>query len=626
MLSSIQPCRFPRASNPHAYHGTRGRFPVKERSNIDSPHAIYSQRLQESGRVRAQLRGRDRIFGLAKLALGALGVFFLIQFLRERTGMSGLLITIAGFAILAVLHEFVLFRIRKIDTLVAFYERGLARLENRWAGTGERGETYGNEAHPYARDLDLFGRGSLFELLCTFRTRAGEEKLARWLLEPAPPDEVKIRQLAVQDLAKRTEFRENLFTAGHKVRLGLHPDLLGAWAVEHFPLQTSAAPVFAAVLAALWVASVFFAEARGLYWPLLLVSIVNLALNRSLSKRLGGYVESSETATEDLALLCAALRVIEEEHFNSGRLRSLQSSLQSDGAGASAAIRKLERRTRYLAQHRNLIIRVIDGFVFYTVLCALWLESWRRKYGRAIPDWLAAVGEMEALAALSCYAFEHPGDAWPEFAADRALFEAKLLAHPLMPEAQSVRNDVSLGNGLRLMVLSGPNMSGKSTFVRGIGINAVLAQCGAPVRAESLRMSPLAVGASICILDSLQGGVSRFYAEIQHLKVISDLTRGTIPVLFLLDELLSGTNSHDRLQGSELLVRTFVEHGAIGLITTHDLALARIPETLNGAARNYHFEDRLEDGKLQFDFKLREGVVQTSNALRLMASIGLLNE
>jgi DNA mismatch repair ATPase MutS len=160
--------------------------------------------------------------------------------------------------------------------------------------------------------------------------------------------------------------------------------------------------------------------------------------------------------------------------------------------------------------------------------------------------------------------------------------------------------------------------------VRGIGVNAVLAQCGAPVRARRLRMSRLAVGASICVLDSLQGGISRFYAEIKRLKLIADMTKGEMPVLFLLDELLSGTNSHDRLEGTEMVVRALMERNAIGIVTTHDLALARIPESMNGRARNYHFEDRVEEGKLIFDFKLKDGVVQTSNALKLMESIGLL--
>ena len=197
------------------------------------------------------------------------------------------------------------------------------------------------------------------------------------------------------------------------------------------------------------------------------------------------------------------------------------------------------------------------------------------------------------------------------------------MTHPLLPSKKAVRNDVKLGDGLQLIVLSGPNMAGKSTFIRCVGVNAVLAQCGAPVTARTLRMSPLAVAASICVLDSLSGGTSRFYAEIRRLKVAEDLSAGPVPVLFLMDELLSGTNSHDRLEGTKLVVRSLMDRGAIGIVRTHDLALAEIPATMNGRAVNCHFEDRLEQGRLDFDYKLKPGVVKTSNALELMRSIGL---
>jgi DNA mismatch repair ATPase MutS len=215
----------------------------------------------------------------------------------------------------------------------------------------------------------------------------------------------------------------------------------------------------------------------------------------------------------------------------------------------------------------------------------------------------------------------------PEFQEEAPLFEAEDLRHPLLPESQAVGNDLRLGPELRLLLVSGPNMAGKSTLLRGIGINAVLAQAGAPVRARRLRMSPLAVGASICVLDSLQGGVSRFYAEIRRLKLLSDLASaadsGHGPLLFLLDELLSGTNSHDRLEGTRFVVGALVRKGAIGLVTTHDLALTAIPEALDGVGRNCHFEDSIEDGKLKFDYRLKPGVVQTSNALKLMQAVGL---
>jgi DNA mismatch repair ATPase MutS len=233
---------------------------------------------------------------------------------------------------------------------------------------------------------------------------------------------------------------------------------------------------------------------------------------------------------------------------------------------------------------------------------------------------------MEALAALSAYAYEHPAAVFAEFVEEAPFFDAEGLAHPLLPEGRAVRNDLRLDGERRLVLISGPNMAGKSTFVRGVGINAVLAQCGATVQAKRLRLSQLAVGASICVLDSLQGGVSRFYAEIQRLKLISDLTRGPAPVLFLLDELLSGTNSHDRLTGTQFLVRALVAQGAVGLITTHDLALTEIAETISGSAVNCHFEDQLQNGKLHFDYKLKPGVVRTSNALKLMQQIGLVVE
>lgn len=592
----------------------------------ESPRAVYSRLLHEEQKQLARKKQWDRSLGYAKLALGLLAACFIVRFLHELHGIWPLLIAVLLFAVLAIAHERVLTQIRTIEAVRAFYERGLARLEDRWAGSGESGERFIDDKHPYSRDLDLFGKGSVFELLCIFRTRAGEETLARWLLEPAPPEEVLARQAAVRELCQCTGFREQLFTAGNRIRLGLHPNRLAAWgAQESSPAPRAMAPV-AVTLAVLWIASIVYGIASSSYAALLLMSLINLLVNRSFRKRQATSVETIEAAAGDLDLLIEVLRILEKEPFRSEKLRNLQAALQTGGIPSSAAIKKLDRTTHYLAQHRNILVAFFGGFVFYTVLLTIKAESWRRKFGHAIRGWLEAVGEIESLAALSCYAFEHPGDVWPEFTRDGPLFHAEALAHPLLPARKAVCNDLKLGDGLQLMILSGPNMSGKSTFVRGIGVNAVLAQCGAPVRAKRLRMSPLAIGASICVLDSLQGGISRFYAEIRRLKRISDLTQGPAPVFFLLDELLSGTNSHDRLEGAKLVVSTLLRQGAIGIVTTHDLALAHIPESMNGGARNYHFEDRFEEEKLTFDFKLKAGVVQTSNALKLMESLGFSQE
>jgi len=276
-----------------------------------------------------------------------------------------------------------------------------------------------------------------------------------------------------------------------------------------------------------------------------------------------------------------------------------------------------------IESRHSLFAHPLDLLTFWSAQLVFVAERWQQEYGPAIRGWVATVGEFEALTALSAFAYEHPDYVFPELVSGPALFDAEALAHPLLPAGKAITNEVKLGDDGQLMILSGPNMAGKSTFIRSIGVNAVLAQCGAPVRARRLRISSLTVAASICVLDSLTGGISRFYAEIHRIKLICDLARGPVPVLFLMDELLSGTNSHDRLVGTQFVLRTLIDQHAIGIVSTHDLALTRIPEMVGGRAFNCHFEDRIEENALIFDYKLKPGIVQTSNALQLMRAIGL---
>jgi DNA mismatch repair ATPase MutS len=271
----------------------------------------------------------------------------------------------------------------------------------------------------------------------------------------------------------------------------------------------------------------------------------------------------------------------------------------------------------------HLLVRVIGPLLLWDLHLAYAIERWRRRSGRSMRPWLIAVGEIEALSSLAGYAYEHSDDVFPELDAGPPSFDGEGLGHPLLSEAVAVRNDVHLTGELRVIVVSGSNMSGKSTLLRTIGVNAVLAQAGAPVRARRLRLTPLAIGASIRIEDSLREGVSRFYAEITRLGRVMRRAGETPPVLFLIDELLHGTNSHDRRIGAEAIVRGFVDRGAIGLVTTHDLALAHVADALGARGANVHFQDVLEEGRMRFDYRMRPGVVQQSNALELMRSVGL---
>ena len=605
------------------------------------PKSEYAARVQALHDSESRLDRRHKSLGRLNVAIALAGLGVIVVALGFGS-VSILWVLVPGGALVAseVIHARALRALQQCRRGIAFYERGLARLENRWMGTGESGERFLDPSHLYARDLDLFGQGSLFELLCTTRTRTGEAVLARWLLAPATVEEIHARHAAVADLRERMELREDLAVLGEDVRSKVHPELLAAWAEADRVLTPGPARAVAFALAAVWLISlaVWFGWSWG-WWPLVLASsVVNLIFNSRFSERVqqvvpdlgalassgGRKLPSTEDVSKDLAVLAVVLGRLEREEFSAPKLLNLQSALKVEGVRPSRAIARLVRFVESMESRRNPVVGVINPFVFWSLQIAFVIESWRATFGPSIRGWLAAVGEIEALCALAGYAYEHPADTFPEFVpAEQGLFEAEGLAHPLLPEAKAIRNHLTLGDGLRLMIISGPNMAGKSTLIRAVGINAVLAQCGAPVRATRLRMSPLAVAASICVLDSLQGGISRFYAEIMRLKLITELTKGSMPVLFLLDELLNGTNSHDRRIGAEGLVRSLVERGGIGLVTTHDLALAKMVDQLGTRAANFHFEDHLENGQLRFDYKLTAGVVQTSNALNLMRSIGL---
>jgi DNA mismatch repair ATPase MutS len=334
-------------------------------------------------------------------------------------------------------------------------------------------------------------------------------------------------------------------------------------------------------------------------------------------------VAEVERPGRELSLLAEILGRLEQERFAAPLLVRLRSELDADGKPPSRQIARLSRLIQILDSLKNQFFAPIAFVLLIPAQLAIAIERWRRHAGAKIPRWLDAVAEIEALSSLAGYAYEHPRDPFPELVEGEVLFDGESLGHPLIAESRSVRNDVRLGAGPRALIVSGSNMSGKSTLMRTVGTNVVLALAGAPVRARRLRLSPLAIGASIHILDSLQTGASRFYAEITRLRQIVELTGGELPLLFLLDEILSGTNSHDRLIGAEAVVRGLVERGAIGLVTTHDLALTRIADTLNGRAANVHFEDHLENGRMVFDYKMQPGVVRRSNALELMRSVGL---
>lgn len=589
---------------------------------IIDPRAEYARRLSRWDLAIAADERRHQL--VANLRLLVFGAVLLLVWLTwtGRVSPAWFAAPLVVFLGLVIWHDQILNRAERSRRARRIYERGMSRLDGTWSGHGADGARF-SESAVFAPDLDLFGSGSLFQLLDTARTEAGEDALADWLIHGADPAEVRARQQAVDELRPMVDFREALAVTAADGRIG-RTSALAKWAL----LPESPSGLVIAAFAALSLISLllviavfsFSLPVRGVF----LLFFVQLGIATLWAKRGGAAYEGVDEAGSDLALLKSLLEQLEKQSFASPRLSALRDNLPTAGRLASQRIATLQRLVTALQSCANPMVSPFAIYFQVPTLVLMVIARWRAKHGQSIAAWLRAVGEAEAFAALATFAFENPESPFPEIDPSTPMFDAILLAHPLIHTSTAVTNDVRLGGEApHVLMVSGSNMSGKSTLLRAVGLSVVLALAGAPVRAKRLRLSPMALGVSIRVDDSLQSGQSRFYAEILRLKSIVDLSRGPVPLLFLLDEILAGTNSFDRRIGAEAIVKSLAAAGAIGLVTTHDLALTELVAGLGAPAANVHFEDRIEDGRMIFDYTMRPGVVERSNALALMRTIGL---
>ena len=519
----------------------------------------------------------------------------------------------AAFGLLVWLHDMVHQRRRRAERGVAYYRDRRARLEGRRPEAPDPGLDLLPEGHPYALHIDVLGPGSLFERLACRGSAAAREALAGWLLAPAPPHEIRSRQEAVLELRPKLDLREEIASRDAVIAKAMESPGIAAWA--------EAPPMLDARREG-WTTLVLVCVTLGclaLSWQAFLASAAVQAIYaRILRRRVREVLKRADGPVRNLALAWGILERLAREPLHSGRLKALRERLIE-----AAALRPLTRGWDRLEWANNQLLALLVPFLLWRTRGAIAVERWRARWGGSVRGWLSATGEFEALLALSAYAMERPDDCVAEIADEGPLLDVRGIRHPLLA-GEAVANDLMLGADLRVLVVTGSNMSGKSTLLRAVGVGVVLAQAGAPVAARSFRLSPLRVAASVQTVDSLRAGASRFYAELQAIRRAVQLAEAGEPVLFLLDELLHGTNSRDREVGATEVVRSLVERGAIGLLTTHDLALAKIPGLLGPRARNVHFESRLEGGELRFDYRLKEGVVEGSNALELMRALGLI--
>jgi MutS domain V len=532
-----------------------------------SPSEEYKKRQQAREMQVAHFENVHRRFGNIRLLL-VIATLIAAWFSLHLDVFSPwwLLLALVLFLTIAILHAKVLRQRACAERAVDFYRKGLARIEDRWPGTGQTGERIDIHSSLYATDLDLFGQGSLFELLSLARTRMGEDTLAAWLLSPSPVAQLTQRHAAVAELRSCLDLREDIAILGEDLKVGIHPEALSRWAeapnqLTHLWLRWLS--LFFAIAA---MAAAIVWAALGTKAPFFAIMIIETIIIALLRKRTDAVFHATEHALEDLQLLSSLLARLQREQFEAPRLQILKTELSSHHLAGSQAIARLRTIVEYIRSLDNPLMRILNIPLLYVVQVAYAAEAWRTAHGAAVRSWLAAIGEVEALLSLSAYSYEHPSDPFPEFLEGPPCFNAEQLGHPLIPAAKCVRNDISVCDETKVLLISGSNMSGKSTLMRAVGINTVLAMAGAPVRAQRLQLTPLQIGASILINDSLQEGSSRFYAEITRLRHICDLGEKYPPV---------------------------------------------------------HLQDEIRDGKMTFDFKLHDGVVTKSNGIELMRLIGL---
>jgi hypothetical protein len=561
--------------------------------------------------------------------MGSLRIVFAIVLLaltaalcRSHVALGfALTILILGLFLTGMMHVHIENARDRARRAILFYKAGLGRLNGSWAGKGSGGMDFSNPHHPYAVDLDIFGAGSLFELVNTAQTQNGRAKLASWLLAPAAPEEIRVRQDAIRELCPKVDLREGLGLIAGEAERWIRTESLLSWALRPRVLNSS---LVRCVAFGLPLTSLVLLMAG--YWQFFLVGwAAQFFLVRSYRSRVHQVTRSVDFAQQDLQWLGEIFNLLEKERFQCVRLRQLEAESQSHGVSASQAIRRLERLHGWMSSAKNPLAAGPCQFFLWETQFAFAIEAWRARFGPLVEPWIRSLAEVEALSSLARHTFEHPEDPFPELlpASVPGQIEAQGMGHPLISEDRCVRNDLRLDANRRLIMVSGSNMSGKSTYLRAIGVNIVLAMAGAPVRARKFQLTPVQIGASIRTQDSLQEGISRFYAEITRLGEIVRLAGQGTALVFLLDEILGGTNSHDRRIGAAGVARSLVKRGALGLMTTHDLALTQIVEDLQPPGANFHFEDQIHDGRMSFDFHLRPGVVERSNALELMRSIGL---
>ena len=594
------------------------------------PQDTYRSRIRDCDRSLGRQRPVEAALIAAKLAIIACGIFFLYKIAADANAdyILPLGAAIILFAVPAIVHEHFIRKRQFILLVRSLNEMEIEALQHRFVDYSD-GSTYADPEHPFGSDLDLFGPRSVFHFLNRTTTAFGSECLSGWLRDHPGQDPrglLHARQEAAGELAGRIELRHRVQAFGRQIKGSLQrPNSFPQLMAEPRLVYKNTALTLAIHLlpvCTLTAAGLIFA---GLHWgiPLGLLG-VQLFVNRRTRKRIHMIHLLTSHNARVFKAYSRIIRQIEDAQVISPLLMEMQARLQAGGRPASRHIRTLSNLASFFELRRSEILHpVLNSLLLWDLHCVLRLERWKSRHAEQAPGWLRTLGEFEALSSFANLRFNFRDWAFPEIEPEGGIFRAEALGHFLISPEERVCNDFLVEGRGTILVVTGPNMAGKSTFLKTLGVNLVLGLAGAPVCARSCRLSPFKLYTSMKVSDSLDKHLSLFYAELQQLKKILDVILRGDDVFYLLDEMLKGTNALDRQAGAAALMRQLVGFKASGVVATHDLELTRLEEEIPEKIKNFHFDGFVEGDQLRFDYTLKPGKCESFNALALMRKIGI---
>lgn len=600
------------------------------------PQKIYQRREQAYKRLsERQKQSANRLsnYRLASVILGFALAFMIYRTFSTAVGIGSGFLTLILFGYLAVNHKHVKSQLKYSTILGGLNQKGKERLTGEWVNFTEVGEDFKDDDHPYASDLDLFGRASFFQWTNSAQTPGGRQTLARLLKEPLKDrSEILKRQEAVTELAYKLPWRQRFEAEGILISdQRKSTDPLLRWAEESHeaylqPLVKLGMRVLPAVTILLLV---LYAFQHVVPWQVPAVCVgIQILLLRIYGKERAQVLSTVYRYDTSLRTYAKMLKHLEKQRFEAEWLKSRQESLRDlEGQPAFQQIQALSKISERISNRENAIFLIVNILTLWDYQCMFALEEWKKKSGKLLKSWLQVLAEVEALSSLSNIRFDNPTWVMPEItegtnSTEQNGLAAQKMGHPLLTQKR-VSNDFEMKNPSGIILITGSNMSGKSTFLRTVGINLVLASMGAPVCAEQFRCSLMNLWTCMRVSDNLEQSISSFYAEILRIKKIVEAAKTDKSVFFLLDEIFKGTNSHDRHYGAKALIKQLQKDGALGLVSTHDLELGELEKESKGRVKNYHFREYYQNDELYFDYKLRTGISTTRNALYLIKMAGI---